>query len=328
MSPSSSPEMSVIIATPDSYEIIRKTIGYLGAQTVKDRLEIVIVAPSQDALGLIESDLTGFHSYKVVEAGEIRVLTTARVAGVAGASAPIVAFAEDHCFPEPSWAETLIAAHNKGHAAVGPLMRNANPATSISWAGIFLHYGCCIQPILSGVCTALPWHNTSYKRPLLLEYGSELASMLIVEGILLDDLRSRGHTLHLEPAAQTNHVNISLLSSWVRHAFWGGKLFGATRATKGKWVISKRVAYIIGSPLIPAVRLYRAMKRIREVGKTSFLPRVLPAMMAGLLPHAFGEAAGYAFGLGRASERYSYFEMKRFLHVVPGDRPTLFDGRP
>ncbi len=131
------------------------------------------------------------------------------------------------------WAETLIAAHNKGHAAVGPLMRNANPATSISWAGIFLHYGCCIQPILSGMCTNLPWHNTSYKRALLLEYGSELASMLIVEGILFDDLRSRGHTLHLEPAAQTNHVNISLLSSWVRHAFWGGRLFGAMRATKG-----------------------------------------------------------------------------------------------
>ncbi len=102
MNRSSSPEMSVIIATPDSYEIIRKTIGYLRAQTAKDRLEIVIVAPSQDALGLIESDLAGFHSYKVVEAGEIRVLTDAKVAGVAGASAPIVAFAEDHCFPEPS----------------------------------------------------------------------------------------------------------------------------------------------------------------------------------------------------------------------------------
>jgi len=36
--------------------------------------------------------------------------------------------------------------------------------------------------------------------------------MLIVEGILLDDLRAKGHTLQLEPSAQTHHVNISILS--------------------------------------------------------------------------------------------------------------------
>jgi hypothetical protein len=326
MNRTNSPEMSVIIATPDSYDVIRKTMGCLRAQTARERLEIVVVAPSKDRLGLIETDFAVFHSYKVVEVGEIRILTDAKVAGVLQATGPIVAFAEDHCFPEPSWAETLIAAHREGHAAVGPVMRNANPATSISWAGIFLHYGCCIQPILSGLCTNLPWHNTSYKRHLLLEYGSELASMLIVEGILFDDLRSRGHILHLEPAAHVNHVNISILSSWVRHAYWGGRLFGAVRAQKGNWGLWKRMVYIAGSPLIPPLRLYRVMKRIRQVGKGSFVPGIIPAMLAALLPHALGEATGYGLGSGKAPERYSYFEMKRFLHVVPSDRATLFDA--
>ncbi len=49
-------------------------------------------------------------------------------------------------------------------------------------------------------------------------------------------------------------------------------------------------------------------------------------MMAGLFPHATGEAIGYAFGLGLAAEHYSVLEMKRFLHVVPEDRRALFEG--
>ncbi len=325
MNPSTSPEMSVVIVTPDDYQVIRRTIRFLGAQTVKGLLELVIGAPSRKQLGLIESDLAGFHSYKIVEVGEIRILTDAKVAAVVESSAPIVAFAEDHCYPEPGWAEALIATHRRGYAAVGPLMRNANPATSLSWAGLFLHYGCCINPVISGHCTNLPWHNTSYKRRLLLEYGSELSSMLIVEGILFDDLRAKGHTLHFEPAAQTNHVNISLLSSWARHAFWGGRLFGGMRARKNNWPVWKRLIYIAGSPLIPIMRFCKTVQKAREIGKSGLLPGMIPALVAGLLPHVVGEIAGYALGAGRAAERYSYFEMKRFLHVVPGDRAIMLE---
>jgi hypothetical protein len=52
---------------------------------------------------------------------------------------------------------------------------------------------------------------------------------------------------------------------------------------------------------------------------------MIPAVLAGVLPHVVGEVAGYALGAGRAAERYSYFEMKRFLHVVTTDRKILFD---
>ena len=58
---SDSPDMSVVIVTPDNYQVIRKTIRHLRAQTIKDRLEIVISAPSEKELDLIESDLEGFQ---------------------------------------------------------------------------------------------------------------------------------------------------------------------------------------------------------------------------------------------------------------------------
>jgi len=314
------PLMSVVIVTPDRYETIRKTIRHLRAQTARNRLEVIIVAPSRVELGLFESDLAEFHSHKIVEAGEIRVLANAKAVAVPEASAPIVAFAEDHCFPEPGWAEALIAAHRRGYQVVGPVMGNANPATALSWAGLFLHYGCCLQPVLSEQCTNLPWHNTSYRRNLLLEYGSDLAVMLLAEGILFDDLRAKGHKLHIEVAAKTDHVNISILSSWLRHAFWGGKLFGAMRAQKNRWSVWNRFVYIAAALLIPPLRLFRTLRVIRRAGRNTSLLRLIPSILSGLLPHALGEIAGYAIGLDNTAERYSYYETKRILHVTRSDR--------
>jgi hypothetical protein len=47
-----SPLMSVVLATPDTYATIRKTILHLAGQTIRNSLEFVIVAPWQAHLGL------------------------------------------------------------------------------------------------------------------------------------------------------------------------------------------------------------------------------------------------------------------------------------
>jgi len=320
----SQPELSVLIVTPDDYRTIRRTVRHLRAQTLRERLELIIVAPSRASLGLVEEELEGFQRYAVVEVGEVGVVAEAKAAGLREARAPFVAFAEDHCFPAPGWAASLVEAHRKGWAAVGPAMRNANPRTMISWAGLMLHFGCCVEPAATGRAETLPWHNTSYRRDLLLAYGDRLASMIIVEGMLFDDMKSNGHELYFEPSAATYHVNISRLSSWVVHAFWGGRLFGATRAREKRWSALRRLVYVCGSPLVPALRLRRALREIRHKGlQRELIPRVIPAMLAALIPHAFGEATGYALGLGRAARRYSYFEMARTRHVTEEDRREL-----
>ena len=41
-----------LCSTPDSYDTIRATIGYLRKQTARRRMELVIVAPSAERLGL------------------------------------------------------------------------------------------------------------------------------------------------------------------------------------------------------------------------------------------------------------------------------------
>ncbi len=321
MNDTHSPEISVVIVTPDHYNTIRKTIRHLRTQTVRDKLEIVIVAPSADRLGLDLSEMKDFLRFLVVEVGEIKLVAKAKTIAVRKANAPIVAFAEDHCYPDPNWAEALIAAHQQGYAAVGPAIGNANPNTMVNWAGLFMGFGPYFEPAAPRVSDGLPWHNISYKRQLLLDYGDKMASMIVVEGVLLDELRAKGHQIYLEPAAKANHVNISLLWSWMRQAFWGGWLFAGVRAREKKWSPWRRLFYIGGAPLIPLVRLWRTIKEIRRTGRQQkLIPRVLPALIAGLVPHAIGELCGYAFGLVNAEERYSYYEMLRINHITAQDR--------
>jgi hypothetical protein len=82
------PEMSVVLVMPDGYETIRTTMRHLRAQTARDRLEIVIVAPSVDALHLDHTELQEFLQFRVVEVGEVRSIAEGNAAWVRHASAP------------------------------------------------------------------------------------------------------------------------------------------------------------------------------------------------------------------------------------------------
>ena len=226
----SSPEVSVVIVTPDTYETIRETINHLRAQTVKDKLEIVIVAPSVKTLNPDESELQDFAQSQVVIVGEIKSIAWGNAAGIRHANAPIVALAEDHSYPDPSWAEALIRAHRQQWVAVGPVVRNANPENAISWADLLIGYGPWLDPTPARIVSQLPGHNCSYKKAVLLEYGHKLESMLEAETVLHWDLCSRGFQIYLDSAAKISHTNFSLLSSWIPVQFLAGRVFAAARS--------------------------------------------------------------------------------------------------
>ena len=131
--PAPAPSLTVVLITPDRYDTIAQTIEHLARQTAVARLELLVVAPSATALGEPPAALARLPRWRVVEAGDIAATGRVRALAVREARAPIVVFAEDHCFPEPTWAAALLAAHAAPHAAVGPVLRNANPGTAVSW---------------------------------------------------------------------------------------------------------------------------------------------------------------------------------------------------
>ncbi len=253
MKTSITPQISVILATADNAKSILRTIGYLCQQTVLHKMELVIVAPSKARLDLPSASVKGFNNLIIVECGEITSRSNANAIGIRHATAAIVALAEDHCFPLPDWAEALIKTHRLPYAAVGPVVRNANPMTIISWADFLIGYGPWIDPTPGGTVEFLPGHNSSYKRAILLEYGDRLEAMLEAETVLHWDLRKQGHELYLEPAAITLHVNFSSLIIWMWVQFYCGRIFAGSRIKVMS--MSARLLYFWGSPLIPFVRL-------------------------------------------------------------------------
>lgn len=318
---SESPAMSVILLTPDNFASIAKTIRHLRAQDACDQLELLIVAPSFNTLALDTDAVTGFARVRVIEVGEIVTPTPAKITAVGIAAAPVVAFAEDHCYPDPGWARALIEAHrHPKNVAVGPVILNANPATLRSWANYIGCFARWSDPIESGPTDQTPWHNTSYKRDLLLSYGDRLPDLLDVEGLLQAELRQQGHQVYMQSSAKARHLNISRASSLIKQAFCGGRIFGDFRARNGHWPLWRRLLYIGGAPLVPLIRLRREIQMIRRIGQADhLLPQIIPLLLAQLSAHACGEACGYALGAGDVKKSYASYEMHRRKHITPAD---------
>jgi hypothetical protein len=313
------PTMSVVVITPDGYETISAVLRHVLAQSVKEELEIVIVAPALDALPLHVPALNGFHSVRVVPFGAVASSTAAaRAAGVQVARAPIVAFVEDHCFPQPGWAEALIAAHREQWAAVGPAIGNANPCNAVSWANLLIEYSPWMEPPAAGLAEHLPGHNSSYKRTILLDYGPALETMLETESILHWDLRAKGFDLLLEPAAVALHVNFTTIAASTHLRFHGGRMFAAARARR--WSFVRRIAYAAASPLIPLVRLRRILAQVRQRRNSALPANTFPTLALLLACDAAGEMAGYLLGSGAEAQRAGEFEFHGDRRVV-GVRP-------
>lgn len=322
---SAPPLLSVVLITPDRYDSLRKTIGHLRAQSVHQQMEIVIVTARADGVQCDESELRDFHSYQVVEIGNISSAGSGYTAGVRSASASIVALGEDHSFPQPGWAEALLRAHERGYAVVGPVVRPANPGTRLSWADFYIGYGPWQDPSPAGEREHLPGHNSAYKRDVLLQYGSRLDSLMEAETVLHWDLRRSGHRLWLEPEAKTRHVSVTRLRSWLAATFQGGRKFAGFRAENERWPRSRRLLFGAAWPLIPLVRFKRiASESLGHGRSTAKFLAASPWLLFGLAVDAFGQMIGSLLGGGSAREQLMVFEFRRDLHVRRRDRESVF----
>lgn len=316
------PDLSVIVITPDTFNTVRRTVGELRAQEVKDHIELVLVAPSHAFPAEDDPDLRGFGAVRKVEVPSLLSSARARALGVRAAAAPVVAFVEDHALPTAGWAAALIDRHRESWAAVGPSVMNGNPGSLIGWANLVIEYGPWLHPTAGGPSSHLPGHNGSYKRAILLAYGDRLEAMIEAETLLHWDLRARGHELYLEPAARTAHVNFSQPWTSIALRFNSGRLFAACRARP--WPLSRRAFYAAAAPLIPLVRLARAVRDLLRPGRPRhLLPRVFLPLAAGLAVDGLGEMVGYVFGRGNAMRALTDLEFDRSRHHNARDRRSV-----
>ena len=318
------PVMSVVLVMPDSFETIRQTAKHLAAQTICSQLELVIVASPNAALGIDTAAVAGLAHVTVVQVEQYDSTAALRALGTQAAAASVVAFAEDHCFPEPKWAEALYEAHKQQWAGVGPNMLNANPASTVSWADFLTSFGPHIEQHESEEVDNLPNHNTSYKKNLLLAYGARLGRVLETESDLRNDLIRQGYRLYRASESRAHHTNFSASGSFHSAQFHSGRLYGANRAAHERWSSVRRLVYVALAGLLPMVRLWRLRGDIQRVDQLHTIwPQVVPMLFIGVLMHSVGEAFGYLLGVGNSRRQKSNYENHRDYYLNAEDARSL-----
>lgn len=314
------PLMTVIITTVSGGGSMRVAIEHLKNQTVAGDLEIIILGPTGAWPDGMEENLEGFYGYEIMDVDLDEEPYAAWAEAIGKARAPIVAFGENHAFPEPEWAEALIEAHKGPWTAVGCAFKNANPGTGNSWAQLYMTYGQYTEPVRSGEVGDLHGHNGSYKRDALLNYGDRLGNMLIRANILHMDLRAKGHRLYMEDRASIYHVNVSKTVSILFDLFYNGWLYTAALADYKGLSRFERLKGIIIEPPIIARHFLGTLGSIRRAGKSrELLPRALPIIASGLAVHMLGKMYGYVAGYGSAQKHINSYEFDRYKYITAED---------
>ncbi len=312
----STPRLSVVLVAYGGSEDRRPALRCLSAQTVAHALECIIVAHPDSGFELRGDELARLCATTVLKSPAVTSEGEAKAAGVAAARAPLVAFTEDHCYPDREWAEVLMRTHQEGDfAAVGPAVLNANPHSRVGSGGFLLFYSPFMAPV-RGEAQEVPGNQSCYRREVLMEYGDRLAKLLECETLLHWDLRARGFRLRMEPAARTYHLNYARVGPLLHEAHWVSRSFAAQRAAG--WAPAKRLVYTLGSPLLPAIRLRCILAGARRASLgAGVLGRALPGLSLALCASAAGELLGYALGSRGAAQRRFRAGTRPYASLTP-----------
>lgn len=282
----------------------RRQLEALAAQSVASEIEVVVVDTRPELGGIRPPE--GLSTR--ILGGDSLSFGEARALGARSADGEIVAYLEEHCYPQQGWAEALIHAYRGPWASVGYAVGNANPSlrTQITYLA---HYGEWERPA-PGAATSLPGNNVSYRREVLLELDSDLPALLMADYNLHARLRRDGVPLAIEPAARVLHENETLIDG-CRSSLAYSRVLAVERARMEGWGRGRRLRHaatiLAMGPLLRLARLVRATAwrplRLLQVGIFS------PAIVVQYLSSAVGESIGCLFGVGGGSARLMYWEV-------------------
>jgi hypothetical protein len=317
------PALGVVLVCPTGRAGLHRTLAAIAAQTIAHRIEVLVATP--DA-GLAEAEarlVARLHSLRLFVEPRIPNVDHMAARLLPLATAPIVAAIEDHAFPDPDWAERLLAQDDGIAAAFGSAMVNANPGSPFSWANMLIAYGQWSEATPGGPIGWVALHNGTYRRAALAAFGDDLWRLFNRDSEVLHRLKAAGATFRFAPAARIRHLNPSSLGATARLRFDAGRLAAAVRWRAEGWGWGRRLVYALSGPLIPLVRYRRMRRELFGPPPRPAERRHGPALFAGLVFDAAGQVAGFLAGAGGARERLAVFEMDRMQHLNAADRAAF-----
>jgi hypothetical protein len=172
-------------------------------------------------------------------------------------------------------------------------------------------HGRWVPPATRGEVDLLPSHDTCYKRKILLEYGSDLALLLMAEPVLMWKLRQDGHQLFLEPDVKSLHGYTVNPLTLVAFYAWN-RCFGYARARVFRWSRWQRLVRIAATPIMPWVRSFRLMLLLlrQHPERMWVFLTGLPFILLAQYGAALGEAVGFLFGIGNAETLFTQTHLR------------------
>lgn len=293
------PKLTVLIPALRGYKSVVPVLDAWEAQTCRQQLEILIVVPTAEGTcNLLEGQRL------VVTGTETPHL--ARAIGIRHASAPYLMLAEDHCLPDPDWAERILPRLQESWDGVGCALRPGNVLTLASRSSFLLAYGQWLEPA-AGPTRALPGHNVVWRAEVLAALEPRLEDELLVLSLLSQRLQREGKTLTIENRAKMRHFDRQRLTSALLDYAAVGLAFGAVRTRE--WAPLLRGLYSLAAPLIAALHWRRAQRQFRRAGRSLGWSCLLGAAPLALA-WGIGESAGALLGISTLSSRRSRAESK------------------
>jgi glycosyltransferase involved in cell wall biosynthesis len=298
------PQLSIIVASYDSGNLIKSCLESLKNQNTDQLLEIIVVDSSKDGMTNLIKET--FPDVRLYQFSERKFCGDARNFGLSVASGEIIAFIDADCRADQNWANQILKAHQSSYLAVGGTIANGNPQSVIGWASYFCEFSQWMPGFPSRHTADIAGANMSYKRRAFKEYG------LFIEGTYASDtefhwrLRRKNSFLQFVPSILVFHHNIDRLGRFLRHEFEHGRSFARVRMKSQDFSKLRKFIYALFSFSIPFWLILKIGLRnlLNPIYLSHFL-KASPLLMLGLISWSLGEYAAYIKGFSSLGKRTS-----------------------
>jgi glycosyltransferase involved in cell wall biosynthesis len=219
--------------------------------------------------------------------------------GVEQASGDVVAIIEEHCLAANDWLQKALGAHRCGnYGAVGGPVVDSTYKRLRDWVVYFCEYNSSLPPAPDGEVFNLNGANIAYRRQVLIDHQHLLGDGYW-EASLHPTLLAEGVKFVSVPDMVVHHRGPFDFGYYLQQRYWFSRAFAGARAKT--LPTSRRLAYVVAAPLVPAILLARmawqVWRKRCHVGK---FVRSFPLLIPALTVFVAGEWIGYLIGPGHA----------------------------
>lgn len=303
------PSVSVVLIAGNQRERAARALASVLDQERVERAEVVLVDGANDGSPpLPRSDEPAVRLFARSQRGSFGEL---RAEATRLASAPIVAFLEEHAIALPGWLAAVEEALASGeYAGASGEVHTLNPGSGISDAIALMNYAPWLPPLRErGPAALMLGHNSAYRREELIAFGDDLERLFSSEVVLQWRLAAAGRKFLIDPAIRIAHLNETTIPVICKGYYLWNVSFGAGWSHDGGWSTWRRAQQALGSPWWVVRRVTDLVRTARTPEHRRTLVRHLPAVLVSQCAAAIGIAVGATLGERDHARRFADYEL-------------------